>query len=191
MVRINELLLIISITLSLSSCTSVISRQMRDEALPALPLKTLVENVQDYQGKTVILGGYILGTENSPGLSTIWVLQTPLDAWETPIEKDKSEGRLVVTSQDFLDPKVFQPDRQITVAGTIEGLSQANTGLCIFPCLKLSSREIYLWPEITDYDYFLYEEPYYYYPDSGYDRFWYPYYYRYPYYYPHPRPPRR
>jgi len=191
MFRISQLLPAVSLIFLLASCSSVISRQVRDESLPALPLKTLVENVRDYRGKTVILGGYILRTENSPGTSTVWVLQTPLDSWQTPTEKDKSEGRLVVSSQSFLDPKIYQPDRRITVAGTIEGLSQEDAGLCVFPCLKLASREIYLWPEITDYDYFLYEDPYYYYPDGGYDSFWYPYYYRNPRYYPAHHPHRR
>lgn len=176
--QIFKQLMVISLMFSLASCASVISRQVRDEALPALPMKTLIENVRDYNGKTVILGGYILQTENSPGHATIWVLQTPLDAWETPTAKDKSEGRLVVSRKGFLDPKIYRPDRLITVAGKIEGLSQGEDGLCVNTCLNLTGREIYLWPEIDDYDYFLYEDPYYYYPDSGYDSIWDPYYYR-------------
>lgn len=156
------------------SC-AVISNQVRQESLPDMPFKTLIQKAGELQGKTVILGGYIIETRNLENESKIWVLQTPLSLGESPDYKDRSEGRFVITHQGFLDPEIFRPDRRITVAGVITGLEKDVGKNCPFNCLVIRNREIHLWPDYPPYPY-----PYY-------DPFYYPYgypYYGYPYDYP-------
>lgn len=177
MQTIKIVLYMIILVLFSVSC-SVMSRQVREQSLQSVSFLTLLDNAAEYSGKTVILGGYILATENKADETMIHVIQAPLIFGDSPDLKDKSEGRFVVVHKGFLDPEIYRKDRSITVAGTIVGLQTKNTGQCPDGCLKLESREIYLWPEYEP-DYWMYDDPYYFYPR-------YPYYHypygRYPYY---------
>ncbi|MEJ2658835.1 MAG: Slp family lipoprotein [Desulfobacterales bacterium] len=157
------------------SC-SVISQQIREESIGPVDFKTLMHEAGRYKGKTVILGGYILETQNMADQSIVKVLQTPLGLGEEPKSKDQSEGRFIVFKKGFLDPEVYQKDRKITVAGTIIGKTFEKVDHFDQPYLEIKSREIYLWPKRE-----------YYYPPFYYDPWYYPYpYYWYPYpYYPY------
>lgn len=179
--KIFKIILLTTILLIFSVSCSVISRQIREESLSSVPFRTLVQSGDQYIGKTVILGGHILETENKAGETIIKVIQTPLSFWDEPTSKDKTEGRFIVLHKGFLDPEVYSKDRQITVAGTIVGRQTEEIGLCPYACLKIESREIHIWPEYEYRDYFPYDDPFY----SPY-HYYYPY-RRYPYYrYPPP-----
>jgi outer membrane lipoprotein len=156
--------------LFITSC-AVISQQIRDESIGPVPFKALIQNADKYKGKTVILGGYILETQNSTDKSIVKVLQAPLGSGETPKSKDMSEGRFIILKKGFLDPEIYQKDRKITVAGTIAGITIEKVNNFAQPYLEIESREIYLWPK----DEYYYAQPYYepwYYP---YPFFWRPY----------------
>ncbi len=174
------------IALAMTSC-AVISKPVRDEALPSLPFKSLIREAENHIGKTVILGGYIITNQNISGRKSLIILQTPLSLGQEPKGKDYSEGRFILHHQGFLDPEVYAKDRKITVAGIIKGSEDANTKECPNSCLVLQAREFYLWPERYDsYPYYMY--PYY----DGYP-FYYPYpYFYYPYrFHPHSHPHHR
>ena len=154
------------------SC-SVISQQIRKESMAPVNFKILVQDADKYLENTVILGGYILETQNLADTSSIKVLQVPLGLGETPKSRDDSEGRFIISHKGFLDPEIYSKDRKVTVAGTIVGTVVEKVGHFAQPYLKLESREIYLWPK---------EE---YYPGPYYDPWYYPYpyhWYSYPYY---------
>ncbi len=167
------------ILLSTASC-SVISRQIRDESIPPIPFRTLVSDAGQYIGQTVILGGYVLETNNLADETIITVLQSPLKGRHEPRSRDLSEGRFLVSFKGFLDPEVYKKDRKITVAGKVVGQESHKIYECPRPCLIIESREIYLWPK---YEY-RYYDPYYYHWYDPY-HYWYPYDYRwYRHYYP-------
>jgi len=123
-----------------ASC-SVISSEVRREAEPTLAFNLLEEEANSYLGKTVIVGGYILETENLPDKMSILVLQAPLGFRDEPKSKDKSKGRFIVFHKGFLDPAVYKKWRKITVAGTVVGLTSANDERCPNKCLNIESRE--------------------------------------------------
>ena len=157
------------------SCT-VISKPVRSEAEPPVPFKTLVEQADNYIGRTVILGGYILETRNQESGTTIKVLQVPMRIGEEPDLKDRSEGRFLVYHEGFLDPEVYSKDRAITVAGEVIGAGFEEMSRDEIQYLKIKYREIYLWPEYQSHPY-----PY---PPWPYPYFWRgDRYYRYPYWY--------
>ena len=157
------------------SCT-VISKPVRSEAQAPVPFKTLVAQADQFRGRTVILGGYILETNYLESETIIKVLQVPLRIGEEPGLKDSSEGRFLVYHQGFLDPEVYSKDRVITVAGKVIGTGFENMGGDRIQYLKIKNREIYLWPAYETHNY-----PY---PPWPYPYYWqgYPY-YRYPYWY--------
>ena len=156
------------------SC-SVISQQIRKESMAPVNFKILVKETDKYLGNTVILGGYILETQNLADKSSIKVLQAPLGFGETPKSRDDSEGRFIISHKGFLDPEIYNKNRKVTVAGIIVGTAVEKVDHFAQSYLKIESREIHLWPKEEDY-----LMPYYY------DPWYYPYpYYRHPYpYYP-------
>ena len=149
------------------SC-AVISEPVRSEAEPPVPFKILVAQADQFRGRTVILGGYILETMNLESETIIKVLQVPLAIGEEPGLRDSSEGRFLVYHQEFLDPEIYSKDRTITVAGEVIGSDSEEIGDNRIQYLKIKSREIYLWPEYEThgYPYHPWRYPYYRYPYS-------------------------
>ena len=157
------------------SCT-VISRQVRSEAESPVPFKMLLEEADKYSGRTVILGGYILETENLVSQTILKVLQAPFRVGEEPDLRDRSQGRFVVYHSGFLDPEVYAKDRAITVAGRVTGSAVEKIGDEHVAYLKIENREIYLWPEHIALPPYRYRRPYpgywYRYPPFA-DPYWY------------------
>jgi outer membrane lipoprotein len=169
---ILRIILCLSVLMSPAAC-AVISQQVRSEAEPDVPFKTLLAEVEKYKGRTVILGGYILDINNQASETIIKVLQVPLKIGEDPDIKDSSEGRFLLYHQGFLDPEVYVKNRALTVAGKVIGADVEQVGDNRIQYLKIESREIYLWPEYEklpgpyppwSYPYYRYGYPYYGYP---------------------------
>ena len=139
------LIFILSLTATVS-CT-VISRQVRSEAESPVPFKKLIEDADQYSGRMVILGGYILETKNLASETILKVLQVPFRVGEEPDSRDLSQGRFMVYYKGFLDPEVYGKDRVITVAGKVLGSVVEKIGEERIQYLKIENREIYLWPE--------------------------------------------
>ena len=167
--------LIFLIPFFVMSC-SVISQQIRKESIAPVDFITLIQETDKYLGTTVILGGYILETQNLTDSSLIKVLQGPLGLGESPKSKDYSKGRFIISQNGFLDPEIYTKDRKVTVAGTIVGTRVEKVDQFSHVYLEIKSREIYLWPKDE-----------YYYPPPYFDPWYYPYpYYWHPYrYYPY------
>jgi outer membrane lipoprotein len=175
MLKLRILILCLSMLLLQVSC-AVISPQLRKEAEPPVPFKTLLTEADRYKGRIVILAGYILETRNLESETIIRVLQAPLRSGEEPDLRDRSQGRFKIYHKGFLDPEVYAKDRAITVAGEVIGADYEEIGAERIQYLKLIDREIYLWPE--------YETRPRLYPPWPYPYYWnrYPY-YPYPYWY--------
>ncbi len=152
------------------SCT-VISSQVQSEAESPVPFRKLMEDADQYHGRMVILGGYVLETKNLASETILKVLQVPFRVGEEPDSKDLSQGRFIVYYNGFLDPEVYAKDRAITVAGRILGSAVEKIGEEHIQYLKIENREIYLWPEYMN------RPPSYHYP-RPYPRYW----HRYPYF---------
>lgn len=137
-------LLFVLISLLLAVSCSVISRELREDAQKGVSFKDLVENTSHYVGKTVILGGYILGAHRGEGGTRIDVSQAPLSTWEIPGDISQSEGRFVVIDKKSEDFDQFRNGLAITVAGKVLGRMTAGTQNCPSPCLEVESRELHV-----------------------------------------------
>jgi starvation-inducible outer membrane lipoprotein len=86
-----------------ASCT-VISQPIRSDSEPQVPFSVLLRDAEKYTGRTVILGGYMLETNNLASETVLKVLQVPLRMGEEPAPKDRSEGRFIVYHNRTLPP---------------------------------------------------------------------------------------
>lgn len=131
-----------------------------------------LNNPQRYLGKTLLLGGKIVGHQAESDGTLLDILCYRLDKSDRPDEVDAACGSFIVRSTVPLDPQRFRNGRLVTLTGTLTGSQTDAKGT---RRLQFRAGELYLWPT--------YEQGW---PPYRYDPFcdpWYPY-GRYPYGYP-------
>jgi len=155
----------------LLSC-SVVSPELVKEAEPPVPFEALLREVEKYRGKTVILGGYVLGIKHREKETLLCVLEVPLNAWHKPKSRTLAEGKFVVSHKGFLSVQRYGLDREITVAGKVLGIRANMVEGCPERCLQIESREIHGNPP-QEYDYSPpYRDQAFDYQDTSFPRAW-------------------
>lgn len=94
----------------------------------------------------VIVGGEILATRPKVGETEIEVLARRLRSDGSPERSDRSEGRFLVRTAEFLDPAVYAAERRITVLGTVAGEEERSIGDLPYRYPVIQSERIRLWP---------------------------------------------
>jgi outer membrane lipoprotein len=130
--------------LLVSGCVHVVSKDLRDAAEKAVPVIELFRNPGTYNGRIFILGGTIVNSLNSPEGTYIEVVEKPLDYRGRPEHTDVSRGRFIVLYEGYLDPAIFSPGRDVTVAGEVLGTKVRKLGQIDYPYLFMKSRGLYL-----------------------------------------------
>jgi outer membrane lipoprotein len=144
---LRHLLPYLALCLVLWGCHGVISRDVEEEASPLKSLKQLREQFDGYVGKTVILGGEVIETRNSPDGTVVLVLEKALGLGQKPKTDDVSGGRFMVRFADYLDPVVFAPGRRVTVAGKVDRLETEPVGEAPYVYVVIEGSEIHIWKD--------------------------------------------
>ena len=152
---------ILCIALLLSfSCTYPISKQLRSEAQKDnLEFPGVLADPSPSKGKTALWGGRIIEAINTKEGTDIIILETPLDFTGVPESAQSSRGRFIARSAKFLDPAVYSPEREITLAGEIAGAEERSLGNVTYRYPVVLVKELYLWEK--------------YYPSTGWYSPWY------------------
>lgn len=129
-----------------TGCSSVISKEALKEVDQTIAFELLLKNPEAYQGRTILLGGDIIETENHPKKTLILVLQRPLGRGRKPASGDVSMGRFIVTTPGFLDPDIYRPGRKITVVGSAAGKETRPLGEIKYAYPLIAKKELYIWP---------------------------------------------
>ncbi|MCJ7546934.1 MAG: Slp family lipoprotein [Deltaproteobacteria bacterium] len=132
--------------LLLVGCAHVISKQVLTEVDRNATFAQVVNAPDAYVGKTVLFGGDIIETKNLPDKTVIAVLQRPLSRRGQPAGGDVSEGRFIIQTPGFLDPAIYSPGRQVTVAGKVLGKEVYPMGEIKYAYPLIEKRELFLWP---------------------------------------------
>lgn len=133
--------------LLLYGCTYAISPPMADKAAKNIPFEKLQADPEAFIGKLFILGGTIAQTTNTKQGTVIEIVQKKLDYWGKPERTRRTGGRFLVFHPGFLDPMVFAPDRDITVAGEVLELNTPVLGGQHTDYFVVLSREYKLWEQ--------------------------------------------
>ncbi len=132
--------------LSIAGCAKTFSTHIEAVADQSLTLREVQKAPRAHVGKTVIWGGVILSVENTDRGTTIQVLEKPLDGKQRPQNGDDSSGRFLVKSDEFLDPAIYAPQRELTVGGRLSEEQSRPLGKMIYHYPVVSMKEIHLWP---------------------------------------------
>jgi outer membrane lipoprotein len=128
-----------------AGCSHAISKEVRSDVADDLSIRAVFENPLGYKGKTVMLGGVIIETENRSDGTYIEVIQKPLDSGGRPEETDLSMGRFIVFSERFLDALIYSNGRELTVAGELIGVEKGMVGGKEYTYPIIRSREMHLF----------------------------------------------
>ena len=146
----NNVLLFVFVmaaVLLLAGCAHVISKGALQEVDTSVSFAQLAKDPEAYQGKTVLVGGDVIETQNLSDKTLVVVLQRPLGRRGEPDAGDVSEGRFIIQAPGFLDPAIYSPGRRLTVAGTVVGKEVRPLGEIEYTYPIIEERELYLWPE--------------------------------------------
>jgi outer membrane lipoprotein len=137
-----------TLMLLINSCTPVISPQLMDQVDRNLTYGDLASHPDEAKGKIVLLGGTIVQTVPKPEETEIEVVQKQVSSSGELYMTDKSGGRFLVVVNRFLDPAIYGPGRDITVAGEVRGSVLRRLGEIDYRYPVIAVLEIFLWKEL-------------------------------------------
>jgi outer membrane lipoprotein len=192
---IGKISIVLFLAMALTGCAHLISKETLKEVDQGIRFEDLRKNPETYKGKTVLLGGVIISTENKKDGTLLEVYQTRLNHYGEPVDTDVSQGRFLAMYDKFLDSEIFSSGREVTLAGVVQGVETRKLDEIDYDYPYIIVKEIHLlkeeqapvygpyyrgywnpwWDPWYPWDY-----PYSYYPYSYYP-------YSYKHYQPHPR----
>jgi len=143
---------LVALVLVLSCCGSRLPKAMRTQPTTLAEPSQVAQQPGEFTGSTVLWGGRILGLAPGRQGTELEILQFELDSSDRPRPGQHTGGRFLLRTRAFLDPALYAPGREITVAGAIEGHAERNVGQHPYVYPVVVSDRIHLWPERTPSD---------------------------------------
>lgn len=98
-------------------------------------------------GVPVRWGGRIVSTEPMADRTCFEIVSTSLDASGRPRwASDATGGRFIACRAGFYDPAIFQPEREVTVTGVVDGQETRRIGEYEYRLPRVQANVVYLWP---------------------------------------------
>lgn len=145
--RMDRRWLPLALALLLGGCASAFPTEVMRTVNTDLTVDELRRDPAGAKGQRVMVGGEILATQPRPGETEIELLARRLDGDGSPERSDRSPGRILFRSVDFLDPAVYAPGRRITVVGTVTGVEERKVGEILYRYPVITVERIRLWPK--------------------------------------------
>ena len=158
------------ICLLLASCASNVPAPIR-ESVPGDPgLATVRSDPATYVGTKVRWGGQIISVENNPNDTDVQIVGRRLERSGRPVSEDQSAGRFIARFAGFIDPAIYEANRELTVVGALIEPKRGKVGEreYTFPVVAVESDQ--LWSKrvpVAPYSYPYGPYPYFYDPWRG------------------------
>jgi len=137
----------------LSSCGSVLRRDLLETGASNVSLDDLLSDPEVYRGKLFILGGTILHTMPGADGTLIDALYVPVNA-SGYLKHARPDGRLIALyprKEGEIDPARGYHNVQITLAGVFMGTQAATDGERTYTVPVFRIEQVYLWPTDSYY----------------------------------------
>ena len=144
------MLLLSIVTAWTVGCSGGISKQALAKVTYKGTFEALQQAPEKFIGETVILGGKIIAVHPLAGATELVVLQLALNSSDRPVDNDKSGGRFLVRSDQFLDPALFPAGTLITLVGRLKGSEIQTIGQMPYRYPVIIPEEIKKWPVESD-----------------------------------------
>ena len=104
--------------------------------------------INNQTGAVVRWGGRIIRTEPRPDRTCFEVISTKLTASGRPYwASDDTWGRFIACRTGFYDPALFEPNREVTFTGRIEGYEDRKVEGFTYKFPRVNADVVYLWPQ--------------------------------------------
>jgi outer membrane lipoprotein len=131
--------------LFLSACSGLPSN-VREIPVEKVSITEASQNPDRYKGTSVRWGGLIIEVDTQENYTLVQVLSYPINYYGRPELTKPSDGRFVVKTSEFLDPAIYEKDREVTVVGVLDGDIVRSVGHKTIQVPLLSTKAHYLWP---------------------------------------------
>jgi outer membrane lipoprotein len=161
----------------------LIPPDLREQIDRSVTLAELQAHPEQYEGRTVMLGGSVLSSKRLKDRTEIEILELPMTEGLLPAaDRMRSRGRFLAVKTEFLDPATVRPGSLVTVVGKVMGTVEKalDETMYTYPVLEILNvtdwervRPPYGYSAAAPYPY----SPYPYYGDyygrfyGGYGRF--------------------
>jgi outer membrane lipoprotein len=152
----RQLLIFLVSLICLSACAPVFREEVMKNSTLNPELDKLSATPAAFEGKTYILGGRIIDVRTTEEGVVLEAMCLPVDYLGYIDIADKYRGRFLAIrpkGKGLLDPLVFAPGRDVTIAGIYKGLKTGMIGDLEFSYSYFEIVEIRLWEPTYYYDY--------------------------------------
>lgn len=139
------LLFILATLLAGPGCAPPFSEELLQTVDRSLSLERLRSDPGRYQGTMVMFGGMIVDVKNTAEGTFVEVLQQPLDRGGRPQRTDRTEGRFLAKSGQYLDSAVYLAGRDLTIVGEVSGERTLRLGEIDYRYPVITIRDLRLW----------------------------------------------
>lgn len=148
------------------SCVPVLRQELLKTGISDVRLSELKRDPVAGKGRLFILGGIIVKTTVTSEGSLIEAIYVRVDSRGYLKKIEPSNGRFlaIFKGRELLDPVIFHEKREITLAAEFIGTRKGMIGEMEYNYPLFEIREIYLWEEVKERDYYYLYAPYYYPP---------------------------
>ena len=143
---------IAAVTLLLSACTSskVIPPDLKEQIDSSVTFRDLKASPQTFQGRTVLLGGEVLGARRVQDGVELEMLQLPVKGDDPPVERrTESQGRFLAVDRPGGDPASYPPGTRLTLIGTVTGDETRRLDESTYQYPVIDVKHLYVWSEDT------------------------------------------
>jgi outer membrane lipoprotein len=146
--------ILLLIVFYLFSCAPVIRKDLMDVAIRDISFSEVKKNPELYKAKLFVLGGIIINTKVTSEGSLVEALYSPVDSRGFLKGIGKIHIRFLALfpkESGILDPMIFKPEREITLAAEFIGTKKGRIDDMdyVYPLFRI--KEVYLWEERKEY----------------------------------------
>lgn len=145
----------------LSACTHPISEKLRSEVDASVTFEQVLESPDQYMGHHFLWGGAIAETRNLQDGTEVEIVQKDVDRLGYPDRGDKTSGRFIFFTKEYLEPTIYSQGRYLIGAGTLREVRSGRVGEMeqIFPVLDLEEHHLWANYDSLPYPSYLYSFP--------------------------------
>jgi len=130
---------------ALAGCSPPFPVELLEKVEKNVSFAALQKDPENYAGKLLLFGGTIVETMNLKEGTRIEVLQRPLDEEARPEPSDRTDGRFLIVTGQFLDGAVYHRGRMITVIGEAGHPQVLPLGEIEYRYPVLEVKSLHLW----------------------------------------------
>nr|WP_136249785.1 Slp family lipoprotein [Ningiella ruwaisensis] len=147
----NRIIFLLSVLL-ISACSTVPEPIQIADNVPLVNFSNVLANpeAENVIGEKARWGGRIVSVENKKDVSEIEIIYFPESGSGKPRLSEASPGRFKAVVNGFIDPLVFEPDRVITVIGTVNQPQNGIIGEQNYTYPTVEAIGYYMWKQQSD-----------------------------------------